>query len=229
MSNKDKSLDLVGIGKLAKAIPDSVYEQGTETITSTFIKLVAPITETTSGIGRYIQQKFDNMVDIEKSILTYSIQNAQDRAVEKNLKIGHVATPKNLIKIIEEVSKETDPILNTLWTNLLCSELTNQETHPFFIDILSKLSVKEAQLLNSLNTFNNIGSIKSSTLILPHKITSWVKENNSNVNKWDFSCNLLYEFGLAKTVTPSMHTNGSGTVTLYRTDIGEDFLNAVKN
>ena len=229
MSSEEKGSELLELEEVAKAIPDSVYEQTSETINTTFIKLVAPITESTSGLGRYIQQKFDNMVEVEKSLLTYSIQNAQNRAIEKNLKIGHVRSPKNLIKIMEEVSKETESILNTLWTNLLCSELTNGNSHPFFVDVLSRLSVKDAQILQSLNTFDNIGSIESNALILPHRITSWVLEDNSTIHKWDFSSSLLVELGLAKTVTPSTRVKGTGTVILYRTDIGEDFLNAVRD
>ena len=231
MPSDDKSLDLTGIGKLAKSIPDSVYNQTIETITTTFEKLIAPITETTSGLGRYIRQKFDNMVGVEKSLFIYSMQNALDKSAKKRLNVGHVPipTPKTLIKIMEEVSKETDPLLNVLWTNLLSSQLLDQRSHPFFINILSNLSAKEALLLESLNSFDDIGEIAKSILILPHKITSWVNKNGGIERDWDFSCSLLCEFGLTKTVTPSIRKRGQGTVILYRTDIGEEFLKAVMN
>ncbi len=229
MSNEDKSIDLIGIEKLAKSIPDSVYQQTTETVTTTFKKLIAPITESTSGLGRYIQQKFDNMVEVEKSLLIYSMQNAHNKAIEKNLNISSSPTPKTLIKIMDEVSKETDPFLNILWTNLLYSELTDQSAHPLFVHILSSISTKEALLLESLNSFHDIGEIKSNVLIAPHKITSWVIKNEGIVENWNFSCSLLCKFGLAKTVTPLMYTPKKGTVTLYRTDIGDKFLKAVTN
>jgi hypothetical protein len=227
----DKSLDLAGIGKLAKAIPDSVYNQTTKTITTTFEKLIAPITETTSGLGRYIRQKFDTMVDIERALFLYSWQNAINKRAKKNkLSIGHVPAPKTFIKTMEEVSKETDPLLNVLWTNLLYSQLIDQRSHPYFIDILSNLSATEALLLESLNSFDDIGEISKKTiLILPHKITSWVNKNGGIDRDWNFSCSLLCEFGLTKTVTPSKRNSGESTVILYRTDIGEEFLKAVTN
>ena len=59
MNNNDHSLDLTGIGKLATAIPDEVYCQTSDTINTSFEKLVSPITEFTSGLGRLIKQKFD--------------------------------------------------------------------------------------------------------------------------------------------------------------------------
>lgn len=229
MSSDDKSLDLVGLGKLAEAIPDSVYEQTTETITTTFEKIIAPITETTSGLGRYIRQKFDNMVEVEQSLCLYAMQNAQNKIIDKQLSIGHISNPKAIIKIMEEVSKETDPLLNVLWTNLLCSELTEQQSHPSFINTLSSLSVKEALMLESLNSFNNIGDIKITVIIFPYEIRSWVKENKGSLNDWDFSCSLLCELGLTKTTTPLVNKEGKGVVILYRTDIGEEFLKAVSN
>ena len=229
MPSDDKSLDLIGLGRLAKSIPDSVYNQTTETILTTFEKLIAPITETTSGLGRYIRQKFDTMVDIEKSLFLYSMQNVHDKLAKKKLNVDHVPTPKILIKAMEEVSKETDPLLNVLWTNLLYSQLIDQRSHPYFINILSNLSATEALLLESLNSFDDIGEISKNILILPHKITSWVIKNEGIDRDWDFSCSLLCEFGLTKTVTPSKRKEGEGTVILYRTDIGDEFLKAVTN
>lgn len=228
MSSEDISLDLTGIGKLAKSIPESVYEKTTETITSTFEKLIAPITETTSGLGRYIQQKFDNMVEIEKSLFIYSLQNAQKKIIQRGLKITKVSNPKALIKIMENASQETDELLNVLWTNLLYSQLTNQDSHPFFINVLSSLSKNEAVMLESLNSFDSIGETKTNVIIFPHRIKSWVKKNGGDVYEWNFSCNLLCEFGLAKTVTPFSHKPGNNVVILYRTEIGDSFLKAVK-
>jgi hypothetical protein len=228
MLNDDNSLDLTGIGKLAKSIPQSVYERTTETITSTFEKLVAPITETTSGFGRYIRQKFDNMVEVEKSLFIYSFQNAQKKIIAKGLNINKVSNPKAFVKIMENASQETDELLNVLWTNLLYSQLTDQDSHPFFINVLSSLSKNEAIMLESLNSFDSIGEIKTNVIFYPPRIKSWVKKNGGEIFKWNFSCNLLCEFGLAKTVAPFTHKPGNDTVILYRTEIGNSFLKAVE-
>jgi hypothetical protein len=66
MSNDEKSLDLTGVGKLAKAIPPSSWNKIVKTACDTFTSIIAPITATTTGLGRLIQAKFDGMVDAQK-------------------------------------------------------------------------------------------------------------------------------------------------------------------
>jgi len=228
MGKENKSLDIFGLGDLAKSIPPSVYEQTMTTITSTFEKIISPLTETTYGIGRLIKQKFDNKVEIEKSLFIYALQQALEKIHSKGLSINQITNPKNLTKILDEVSQETDPLLNVLWINLLCSELTNQKAHPFFINTLSSLSAKEALLLESLNSFNDAGEKSVNVVTFPHSIKGFVKQNNGKVFEWDFSCKLLCEYGLAQTVTPGTYKRGQHIVILYRTSIGDEFLNAVK-
>jgi hypothetical protein len=169
------------------------------------------------------------MVEVEKSLLTYSLKKAQYKIKSDGKIIKENLHPKELIKIIEEISKETDPLLNVLWTNLLCSELTDENAHPFFINILQSFSPKEAIILSSLNSFNNIGKVDSNVIIFPYKITSWVKEDCGEITPWDLSCKLLCEFGLADTVTPAHHTSGNHNAILYRTEIGDEFIKAVNN
>ena len=223
---EDKSLDFAGIGKLAKAIPEKVYEQTSEVINSTFSNLISPITETTAGLGRYIRQKFDNMVEVEKALLTYSVQNALKKAKSNRLLMKPEQRPKELITIMDALSKETDPLLNTLWTNLLCSELTNQNSHPFFISILQSLSRKDAEILSRLHDYDATGEKKSNILISRPYIQYWVTENGAKPEEWSFSCSFLCEMGLASTVTPEQSEN-HGAVILYRTDVGRSFLEAV--
>lgn len=227
MQNEDRSIDLIGLGKLAKSIPDDVYLQASETVTSTFEKLIAPITETTSGFGRYIKQKFDNMVDVEKSLLTYAINNAQIKIENQGRKITIPASPKSFIRAMEETSKEVDPLLNILWTNLLASQLSDDKCHPFFVDILSTLSSKEALLLARLKPFEHIGNISNNVLIRPHKIRKWATENKGELNDWDLSCSILCEFGLTNYLAPETHKPGDGNVLLYLTYVGKEFLDVV--
>ncbi|TOC15016.1 hypothetical protein CGJ90_24490, partial [Vibrio parahaemolyticus] len=87
-----------------------VYVQTTGTVLSTFNKLVAPITETTDGLGRYIRQKFDNMVDVEKAVATYTLENAVLKAQKKSTALGQAISPpihyKSFVKTLDEASKE---------------------------------------------------------------------------------------------------------------------------
>src|SRR5688572_31136443 len=49
LMSEDQSLDIVGVGRLAKAIPQAAWRRVVDTACDTFEKAVAPITETTSG------------------------------------------------------------------------------------------------------------------------------------------------------------------------------------
>jgi len=161
-NKENESFDIIGFGKIAKAIPPQVYERSAETLLTTFEKLTAPITETTAGFGRYLRQKFDNMVEAEKAIATYSIEKAINKARLKAEKSGRLIRPplhpKSFIKAVEESSKETDPLLHEMWANLLASQLIDGQTsHPHFVEILPHFSPEEAQILISLLPMAAVG------------------------------------------------------------------------
>lgn len=223
-----KSLDLVGLGEVAKAIPSDVYIKTTKLSIDSFNKIVAPITETTSGFGRYIRQKFDNMVDAEKAVGAYTIQKAVEKAQLK----GELSSPKHLksfVKSFEEASKELDPTLHEMWENILANQLTDSDFHPRYVNILSNFSSSEAKLLLSLNTLGSIGEDHSKYLGSPRDFTHYVLENyDKELNNWSYSCNVLLEFELAEVQAPNKGIYEKSSVTiLYRTDSGNRFLNAV--
>lgn len=94
-SSDDKSIDIIGFGKVAKAIPPKVYEKTATTVLTTFEQLTAPLTEMTTGLGRYLRQKFDNMVEVEKAIATHTIEQALLRARAKAERSGTALLPPN--------------------------------------------------------------------------------------------------------------------------------------
>ncbi|MGG5486573.1 DUF4393 domain-containing protein [Flavobacteriaceae bacterium 144Ye] len=226
---KSRSLDLVGLGETAKAIPKEVYVETTKALIDSFNKIVAPITETTSGFGRYIRQKFDNMVDAEKAVGAYTIQKAVEKAQLK----GQLNSPKHLksfVKSFEEASKEVDPTLHEMWENILANQLIDSEFHPRYVNILSNFSSSEAELLLKLNSFGNIGKDHSSYLGSPRNFTHYVLKNyDKEFNKWTYSCNVLLEFELAEVQAPNngIYENTDRVTILYRTNSGNRFLNAV--
>ena len=233
--NDKEGLDLIGIGKLAKAIPDDVYTQTTEVATTTFTKLIAPITESTSGLGRYIKQKFDNMVEVEQALAAYSVQNAITKAEVKannnGTNIINPTHPKSFIRAIEESSKETDPTLHTMWENLIADQLVNINFHPHFVEILPHFSPIEANILVSLLNKEDTGIIDNSYLGGGHDwIRHWVrKEGETTLNKWTYSCVLLTEFQFADILPPKNETYNKGdkVTILYRTKAGNAFLETV--
>jgi hypothetical protein len=172
---KDSGLDLVGIGKLAKAIPSAVYTQTAKTALTTFEKVVAPITESLHGVGRWVRQKFDTMVEVEKAIAAYTIQEAMERA-KARLKAGdELRKPsheKSFVIAFEQASKEVDPLLHELWTNLLASQLSDEASHPHFVELLAHLGPSEAALLISLKSFPQPTTVEDYFAWEPN-LTSW--------------------------------------------------------
>ena len=232
--------DVLGFGKAAKAIPPEVYQQGAATVISTFDKLIAPFTETTSGVGRYIRQKFDTMVGMEKAVATYTLAEALQRAAKRHAgSIGPI-TPghlKSFVTALEEASKETEPTLHEMWTNLLASQLVDPFPRPHFVNLLSQFGPAEAQLfeyLLSKSEANDRHGSPSEAIALTGGL-SWLRKNtDEKIHPWTASCTLLCNFGLAETKVLTagkyQHLLAGGfqvPLILYRTDLGDLFLAAV--
>ncbi|WP_028864737.1 Abi-alpha family protein [Psychromonas aquimarina] len=235
MTNESKSLDLTGLGEVAKSIPAEVYTQTATTVLTTFNKLVAPITETTNGLGRYIKQKFDNMIDVEKAVATYTLDNAVIKAQIKAVALGQSISPpihhKSFVKTLDEASKETDPLLHEMWENLLAEQLVDDAFHPHFVEILSHFSPREASLLVSLKPKAEI-TVHCGGYIsydVDH-FTYWLRNgDNTELNNWDYSCILLNEFQFIGLLSPGKEKYPEGTAILYRTRSGDAFLKAVSS
>lgn len=226
----NEGFDLAGFGKIAKAIPAKVYEQTAETALGTFEKLIAPITETTGGLGRYIRQKFDNMVDAEKALAIYTIGEAKQRAAIKAKADGLVLQSpqhtKSFVKSLEEASKETDPLLHEMWTNLLASQLVNGASYPHFVEVLPHFSRPDAELLLSLFPESEIGEHGGGYLCSGFNwITQWARRPGGEILPWTISCVLLTEFNFADVA--SSKDVGKSIPVMYRTQTGTAFLSAV--
>jgi hypothetical protein len=233
-SEDNDGLDIAGFGKIAKAIPKKVYERSTEVLLTTFQQLTAPITATTSGLGRYLDQKFETMVEVEKAIATYTIEKAISRA---QARVSHAGKqlctpshPKTFIKTIEEASRETDPLLHEMWANLLASQLTDSNCHPHFVEILSHFGPDEAKLLLSLLPKSEVGENGGGYLLFDYdsSFPYWMRKNGGQLEPWTISCILLCEFQFAGVLAPK-GTASNGTTILYRTSLGSSFLSVVSD
>ena len=151
-SSDNTGKDIFGFGKVVKAIPPEVYVQTAAVALETFQKVLSPITATMSGLGRYIDQKFDTMVEIQKATAIITVQVAVARAKEKAQRSGQLLRPpaslKAFVKSIEEASNETDVSLHDMWTNLIASQLVDETCHPHFVQILPHFSPAEANSLS---------------------------------------------------------------------------------
>lgn len=229
---KSPGLDLAGIGKVAEAIPDEVYTRSTETVLATFEKVTAPLTEFTAGFGRYLRQKFDNMVAAEKALATYSIEKAVHRTRLRAEKAGIEIHPprhvKSFVTAMEHAAKEADPELHELWVNLLATEISDGISHPHFVEILSHFSSAEAHLLRSLFSVDEVGETGGGYLAFSYDgFKTWMRRNGAPEEPWDISCLLLCEFNLANVAAPK--GSAKGKTILYRTKTGSAFLAAVSD
>jgi hypothetical protein len=231
-NDHNEGFDLTGIGKIAKAIPKEVYLRTTKTLLTTFENLVAPITETSSGFGRYIRQKFDNMVEVEKAIATYTLEKVIARAKAKVALSGARLKPvhsKSFVRALEEASKETDPLLHEMWTNLLTTQIVDGKSHPHFVETLTHFSPAEAKILISLNLESNVGDNNGPYFYAnPDSFKFWVKmAGDPKRQSWSDSCSLLCGFGFAYVLSLPEGNEERDVVILCRTTLGEAFLKTV--
>lgn len=160
--SEDRSIDIIGLGKLAEAVPDQVWTSAVDTACSTFKQLIAPITATTSGTGRLIEAKFDRLVDAEKVIASQTLSLATEKASRSSRKRKNKPKSSIILKVIEDSSNEVDVTLRELWENLVANEFVDGSVHPEFVRILSRLSAVDAQRL--------IGIAQESEQKLPIKL-----------------------------------------------------------
>jgi hypothetical protein len=146
-TDPDSSLDLTGVGKLAKAIPPKSWEKLVTTACDTFTKCIAPITETTSGIGRLIQAWFDKLVDAQKVMAADTLSKASAKISSVRKKKTAHPNGSVMIAALTAASNETNDTLRELWSNLLAQEMAAGEVHPEFVEILKRISVSDARTL----------------------------------------------------------------------------------
>ena len=229
---EDRSVDIVGVGKLAEAIPDESWNRVVSTACDTFKSLLAPMTSTTGGIGRLITAKFDRLVDTEKLIASQILKNASQKASNSTFKSDRVPKVSIITKVIEASASETDETLQELWSNLLANELVDNPVHPEFIQILSRLSSTDAYRLIELAQRSDE---------LPKKVALSFKIFGFEINlkdvveePTDFTNAHLSNLGLIERPTVKV-LNNSGEIEKQPasywnlTIIGEAFISAVTN
>ncbi len=99
------------------------------------------------------------------------------------------------------------------------------------MNILSNLSSEEAKLLLKLNPIDKLGKDFSAYLGSPRDaFKNYVLKNyDTNLNPWTYSCNVLLDFDLAEVIAPKkdIYDSQDQVTILYITQSGIRFLNAV--
>jgi hypothetical protein len=229
-----KGVDLVGLGKVANAIPPEVYKQSTATVLTTFESLVAPLTETTAGVGRLIRQKFEIWVEVQKALGTYSLEQAVMRAKARAEKEGKFLQPpahaKTFLRALEESSLETDSVVHEMWVNLLASQLIDLNSHPRFVSILAQLGPAAARLLASVQPCPKneprIEGFLGGTTAHSGMNSQWVLALDQSPQPWNLTVTLVCQQSLADISAISIPGKAS-PVLLHLTPFGKEFMAAV--
>ncbi len=143
----ETSLDITGVGKLAKAIPEKVWVQIVDTACTTFRQVIAPVTALTGGVGRLIDAKFESLAAAQKVLAAETFTRASEKVRTSKKPLAANVNARILIEVMDKSSAETDPLLRELWANLLAEEFVSGEVHPEFPKILVRLSPRDAQTL----------------------------------------------------------------------------------
>src|SRR5579883_2762302 len=226
-----KDIDLVGLGKVAKAIPPEVYKQTTKTALKTFESVVAPLTQFTDGFGRLIRQKFDNWLETQKAIGAYTLEQAVNRAKAQmqGEPLKPPAHPKSFLRALEESSLETDSLLHEMWVNLLASQLVERNNHPHFVGILSELGPEEARLLAALKPYRKhprlVENFFGPTYANLGGKSHWVTDpDQPNSQPRSMSVTILCQHNLANTSVLKSQQGQPPCEWLHLTPFGVEFM-----
>lgn len=210
-------------GEIVKAMPEAAWEKLIATTCETFTQVVAPITATTSGIGRWITARFERMEGVEKvntvAILAKARQVILDQHQAATSEPAEVKQLdfKVIANAVEQSSRETNEDLQTLWANLIASEFTRGGVHPLFPDILSKLTAADAKRLVEI-----AASYESATYFLmksfsrPPRRSSWMFQQKPLITE-----SALEALGLIE--------RDSKEAPYEMTELGEAFIKAVRS
>ncbi len=218
MPEDDKSLDLIGIGKVVKSLPKKSIEDVVDVSIETFHKAVSPILETTAGLGRLIKIKFDSLVDVQKVYAVEALMKANEKVNNTSHKKKVIPKARIIIDSVESVSNETNDTLRDIWSNLIANELLTASVHPEFPRILNRLSVQDAQNLISIVELDKSLSLAFKNLSRVFALSMNSAISSFAISKYqDFSYEHLERLGLI------IFESASWKLTL----LGEEFLKAV--
>jgi len=160
MADDDGSLDLTGLGKVAKAIPASSWNKIVKTACETFSQILAPLTSTMAGTGRLIQAKFDGMVDVQQVYAADALKRAKEKVEKSGREPKQKPKSSVLINSITKASVESDDNLRSIWANLIANELLDNRVHPDFPNILERLTSVDAVTLAQIGESSKSDIIK---------------------------------------------------------------------
>lgn len=147
-------IDVIGAGKVAKAIPAAAWKEVSHTLCETFSQLIAPLTATTTGVARLIEARFNRLTAPEQEFAFEAVNVAVERVRPTASETAKPAAAV-IIASIESVAIETDETMRKLWINLIAQEMSGGQVHPEFPQLLRRMSREDARTFLSIAEASN--------------------------------------------------------------------------
>tara|TARA_B100000700_G_scaffold161345_1_gene178663 strand:- start:27113 stop:27730 length:618 start_codon:yes stop_codon:yes gene_type:complete len=133
---------------LMKEIPKEVWGTAVDIIN----KLLYPVTATTVGVGKLIEQKFTSLSEIQKVIAEKTLKEAIEKAksTSQNKFDRVIVKPQVIWTVLDNTDGQVNDDLRGLWSNLAARELTEGSIHPEIIGTFAKLTAPDLITLSSV-------------------------------------------------------------------------------
>lgn len=157
------------LNQMVKSVPKEALSQLAKTTCEIFEKLILPLTATTEGVGRLIQNKF-NKLSIEQQIIAAKcIQEAKEKT--KYNRPNVIVKPTVVYEALDCADQQTDETIRTLWSNLLAKEFAEGSVHPEIAKLLAKITTQDAILLAKITEEDSISVPVKVLKLLASKVT----------------------------------------------------------
>lgn len=132
--------------EVIKSIPKEVWGAAVDVIN----KLIYPVTATTVGIGKLIEQKFSTLNDVQKIIAEQTLKEATQKVkAQCNDDFTKVIVKPQVIYIVlENTDSQSDDFIRSLWVNITAREFSEGSVHPEIARLFSKLTAADLMVLS---------------------------------------------------------------------------------
>jgi len=135
-----------------KEVPKEVWSASVEVIN----KLIYPITATTVGVGKLIEQKFSTLNEVQKLIAEQTLREATDKISKANNNnfTNVVVKPQIIYTVLDNSDSQSDDFIRSLWANVTARELSEGSVHPEIVRLFTKLTAPDLMILTKLYSEN---------------------------------------------------------------------------
>lgn len=132
--------------EVIRSIPKEVWSASIDLIS----KLVYPVTATTVGIGKLIEQKFSTLNEVQKIIAEQTLKEATKKVRQNSKKDFSkvIVKPQVIYTVLENVDSQSDDSIRSLWVNLTARELSEGSVHPEIARLFGKLTAADLMILS---------------------------------------------------------------------------------